>query len=93
MNIDTFAKALSSLSHTELGGAKEAAVFFYVAAGAMTPADIIKLTGDRAGATRTRLYNLVEKGLIQRKKSPKGKMLYCLTPRKGAKIVEKVITQ
>lgn len=93
ISITELAKALSRLSHTELGGAKEAAVFFYVAAGAVTPADIIKLTGDRAGATRTRLYNLVEKGLIQRKKSPSGKMLYCLTPRKGAKIVEKVITQ
>jgi DNA-binding MarR family transcriptional regulator len=92
MNIETFANALSKLSHTELGGAKEAAVFFYVAAGAMTPADVIKLTGDRAGATRTRLYNLVEKGLIERKPSPRGKMLYALT-RNGKKIVQKVIPQ
>jgi len=90
MEISHFAKLLSNLSRTELGGAKEASVFFYVAAGAMTPADVIDLTVSRAGATRTRLYNLVEKGLLERKKSPKGKMLYVLT-RKGKTLMSKVI--
>ena len=56
----------------------------------MTPADIIELTQNRAGATRTRLFNLVDKGLIKREKSPRGKMLYVLT-RKGKALVTKVI--
>ena len=90
MEISHFAKLLSNLSHTELGGAKEASAFFYVAAGAMTPADVTDLTVSRAGSTRTRLHNLVEKGLIERKKSPKGKFLYVLT-RKGKNLVSKVI--
>ena len=92
MEISHFAKLLTNLSHTELGGAKEASVFFYVAAGAMTPADLIDLTRCRAGATRTRLFNLVDKGLLERKKSPKGKMLYVLT-RKGKTLLTKVIEQ
>lgn len=90
MEISHFAKLITNLSHTELGGAKEASVFFYIASGAMTPADIIELTQNRAGATRTRLFNLVDKGLIKREKSPRGKMLYVLT-RKGKALVTKVI--
>lgn len=90
MEISHFAKLLTKLSHTELGGVKEASVFFYIVAGATTPADIIELTKNRSGATRTRLYNLVDKGLIKREKSPRGKMLYFLT-RKGKILVTKVI--
>ncbi len=56
----------------------------------MTPADIIELTQNRAGATRTRLFNLVDKGLIKREKSTRGKMLYVLT-RKGKSLVTKVL--
>lgn len=92
MEASHIAKLLNNLGQTELGGAKEASVFFYVAAGAMTPADVIELTKARAGATRVRFFNLVDKGLIERKKSHRGRMLYTLT-RKGKTLVTKVIPE
>ena len=90
MNITQLANALTALSTTELGGAKEASVFFHVAAGATLPAEIIAATGRRAGVTRTRLCNLIDKGLLERKNSSGGRAKYVLTA-KGRKLITKVV--
>ena len=90
MNLHDFTHALRRLSTTEVGGAKEAAAFFAVALGNGLSKDVIEFTDNRPGATRTRLSMLSLKGLIERKKSPRGKSIYVLTA-KGRKLLTTVL--
>jgi len=89
MNLEQFSEKIARLAITELTGVKEASVFFAVASGCITSGTVIEYLGARATTTRTRLANLVDKGLIHRKPSPKGKSIYTLTP-KGKKLTARI---
>jgi DNA-binding MarR family transcriptional regulator len=89
MNLPQFSEKIARLAITELTGVKEASVFFAIASGCITSSTVVEYLGARATTTRTRLGNLVDKGLISRKPSPKGKSIYYLTP-KGKKLSDKI---